>query len=258
MTLWQGLRRKTPARWIKAEDRYVAESAGYTVVEHESVITTHITELVRQNIEELVGWQELQERLDVLKEVAPKLISEIVPNIVKFGDILAIVRRLLREQVSTRDLRTILEAMAEHAPHTTSRVALTDHVRARLAPQISAMFTSPDGVIYTAILDRPLEDRLRQCLVTQNNEPLLACDLTTAQGLFEQIEGVMGEFAARDADVVVLSPPDLRAPLFQFLSQFFPNLRVICHREIVPHAQIVSVGQLALSDSSEPRHALAG
>ena len=119
------------------------------------------------------------------------------------------------------------------------------------------MFTSPDGVIYTAILDRSLEDRLRQCLVTQNNEPLLACDLTTAQGLFEQIEAVMGQFAARDSDVIILSPPDLRAPLHQFLSQFFPDLHVICHREIVPQAQIVSVGQLTLMDAGH-HHALAG
>lgn len=246
-----------PARWIASDDRYLAESAGYTVVEHEAVITTHLSELIRTHIDELVGWQELQERIDVLKEVAPKLVDELIPNVVKFGDILAVVRRLLRERVSTRDLRTILEAMAEHAPHTTSMVMLTDHVRARLNQQISGMFTSPDGVIYTAILDRSLEDRLRQCLVTQNNEPLLACDLTTAQGLFEQIEVVMGQFAARDSDVIILSPPDLRAPLHQFLSQFFPDLHVICHREIVPQAQIVSVGQLTLMDAGH-HHALAG
>ena len=246
-----------PARWIASDDRYLAESAGYTVVEHEAVITTHLSELIRTHIDELVGWQELQERIDVLKEVAPKLVDELIPNVVKFGDILAVVRRLLRERVSTRDLRTILEAMAEHAPHTTSMVMLTDHVRARLNQQISGMFTSPDGVIYTAILDRSLEDRLRQCLVTQNNEPLLACDLTTAQGLFEQIEAVMGQFAARDPDVIILSPPDLRAPLHQFLSQFFPDLHVICHREIVPQAQIVSVGQLTLMDAGH-HHALAG
>ncbi|MEC9441853.1 MAG: flagellar biosynthesis protein FlhA [Myxococcota bacterium] len=246
-----------PARWIASDDRYLAESAGYTVVEHEAVITTHLSELIRTHIDELVGWQELQERIDVLKEVAPKLVDELIPNVVKFGDILAVVRRLLRERVSTRDLRTILEAMAEHAPHTTSMVMLTDHVRARLNQQISGMFTSPDGVIYTAILDRSLEDRLRQCLVTQNNEPLLACDLTTAQGLFEQIEAVMGQFAARDSDVIILSPPDLRAPLHQFLSQFFPDLHVICHREIVPQAQIVSVGQLTLMDAGH-HHALAG
>lgn len=246
-----------PARWISPDDRYLAESAGYTVVEHEAVITTHLSELIRTHIGELVGWQELQERIDVLKEVSPKLVDELIPNVVKFGDILAVVRRLLGERVSTRDLRTILEAMAEQAPHTNSIVALTDHVRARLNQQISGMFTSPDGVIYTAILDRSLEDRLRQCLVTQNNEPLLACDLTTAQGLFEQIEAVMGQFAARDSDVILLSPPDLRAPLYQFLSQFFPDLHVICHREIVPQAQIVSVGQLTLMDAGS-QHALAG
>jgi len=246
-----------PARWISPDDRYLAESAGYTVVEHEAVITTHLSELIRTHIGELVGWQELQERIDVLKEVSPKLVDELIPNVVKFGDILAVVRRLLGERVSTRDLRTILEAMAEQAPHTNSIVALTDHVRARLNQQISGMFTSPDGVIYTAILDRSLEDRLRQCLVTQNNEPLLACDLTTAQGLFEQIEAVMGQFAARDSDVILLSPPYLRAPLYQFLSQFFPDLHVICHREIVPQAQIESVGQLTLMDAGS-QHALAG
>ncbi len=246
-----------PARWVDADDRYRAESAGYTVVEHDSVITTHLTELIRQNLDELVGWQELQDRIDVVRELAPKLVDELIPNIVKFGDILQVVRRLLREGVSVRDLRTILEALATITPQQASTVAKVDHVRGHLAAQISAAATSHDGVIYTAILERSLEDRLRQCLVTQHEEPVLACDLTTAQALFAEIERVMGQFASRDADVIVLAPPDLRAPLHTFLAQFFPAAQVICHREVVASAQIVSVGQLSLNEQASA-HALAG
>ncbi|MEM1347301.1 MAG: flagellar biosynthesis protein FlhA [Myxococcota bacterium] len=251
----EGLATKDPtfgldALWIVPDDQIQAESVGYTVVDQESVVTTHLTELVRQHAHELLGWQELQERLDLMKEVAPKLVEELIPDLVSFGTMLRVLKMLLHEGVSIRDLHTIMEALAEHAPHDTSVTGLTEHVRARLAPTISAMMTAPDGTLYAAILARELEDQLRSCIVTQNNEPVLAADLTTAQSLFAEIEGVLGQFAARDAEPVLLAPPDLRLPLRGFLSQFFPNVHVISHREIVSSAQIVSVGQLHLRDDA--------
>ena len=245
-----------PAVWIYQEDRHRADALGYTVVDVPAVMTTHITEVVGQSAPEFVGWQELQERLDVLGAHAPKLVKDVVPGVVPFATLLEVTRRLLREKVSVRDLRSILEALAERAPVESSKIALTDHVRSKLAAQISAMYTAPDGVLYTAILARPLEERLRQCVVVQHGEPVLACDLSTAQQVFGQIEELMPEFARRDMPAVVLAPPDLRAPLIQFLSQFFPNVQVICHKEVLSSVQIASVGQLTLAEEV-PAMALA-
>ena len=238
------------ALWISAGDRYRAEAAGYTVVDLEGVITTHVSELVRQNAHELFGWTQLQERLDHLKAAVPKLVEEIIPNVVSVATALRVLRGLLAERVSIRDLRTIFEALAIHGGGNASVSTLVDHVRARLAPQITADLQDTTGAVHAALLDRRLEERLRQCLVTQDGEPVMACDLATAQGMFSEIERLMPHFAAQDVDVTVLSPPDLRGPLQRFLCQFFPTARVVSHREIASRARVVSVGQLELRDGA--------
>jgi flagellar biosynthesis protein FlhA len=234
------------AVWVDESQRHRAEAAGYTVVDHEAVITTHVTEVIRQHAAELFGWEDLEDRLEEIKLQAPRLVEELVGERLSFGKLLNVLRRLLSEGVSIRDLRSVLEALAESAHPDTSVNALTDQVRARLARQISAQLTDENGTLHAALLDRPLEDKLRQCLVKQQGEPVLACDLVTAQGLFGAIEEALGKFAVKDAEPVILAPPDLRGPLEQFLAQFFPDIQVLCHREVVPSAELVSVAQLSL------------
>lgn len=180
------------------------------------------------------------------------MVDDLIPDRLSFGDVLSVLRRLLQEQVSIRDLRSILEALADGVRQDNTVAGLVSEVRARLARQITAAYANADGVIHTALLERELEDRLRQCMVRQGGEPVLACDLMTAQALFAEIEEALGAFSVREAEPVILAPPDLRGPLKQFLSQFFPNIDVICHREVAPSAQIVSVAQLGLRP--EARH----
>lgn len=243
------------ALWISAADRYRAEAAGYTVVDLEGVITTHIGELIRQNAHELFGWAQLQERLDHLKAAVPKLVEELIPSVVSVATALRVLRGLLAERVSIRDLRTIFEALALHGGGDANVSTLVDHVRSRLAPQITAALQDADGAVHAALLDRRLEERLRQCVVTQDGEPVMACDLATAQGMFAEIERLMPHFAAQDVEVTVLAPPDLRGPLQRFLCQFFPSARVVSHREIASRARVVSVGQLELRDGPALGHA---
>ncbi len=238
------------ALWIHGDDRFAAEACGLTVVELDGVVTTHVSELLRQCSPELFGWQELQERFELVRQRTPKLVDELVPKMIGFSLVLKVLRGLLAERVSIRDMQSILEAIAEHAETTKSVSVLQNQVRARLAPQISAMFADESGTVHAALLARDLEERLRQCIVSQDGEPVLACDLATAQGVFNEIENVMGAFAARDAETVILAPPDLRGPLARFLAQFFPNIHVICHREVSQRVQIVSLGQLTLANQS--------
>lgn len=235
-----------PALWISPDDRWKAESAGYTVVELDAVLATHATEIVRASSHELVSWSELHERLEALKEVEPQLVDAVIPAMFKPGDILEVMRRLLREGVSIRDIRTILEAMSERAGQQISMAQITEHVRSRLSAQISAQYTSHDGQLYAVVLARQLEDRLRQCMVNQGGESVLACDLNTAQHLFGELEQSLSQFVARDAEPTILSPPDLRAPLYAFLSQFFPNVRVISHKDLIRDVQLLSLGELQL------------
>ncbi|MCA9564556.1 MAG: FHIPEP family type III secretion protein, partial [Myxococcales bacterium] len=244
-----GVKTKDPtfgldALWIPEDARYAAEASGYTVVDLETVVTTHVGELVRQNAAELLGWQELQLRLESVKQVVPKLVDDLGSNGVSHADLLRMLRQLLRERVSIRDLRTILETVASHAGSDASVDAMVGHIRARLASQISASFAGRERVIHAVLLDSQMEDQLRRCLLVQGKEPVLACDLATAQHLFAQIEEAMGAFAAADAEPVILAPPDLRGPLSAFLAQFFPNIHVICHREVASRVQVRSIGQI--------------
>lgn len=236
------------ALWIDPSDRHKAEAAGYTVVEQDAVITTHVSELVEEHASELLGWQELEQRLEDLKEEAPKLIEELIPERMSFGNVLSVLRRLLDEGVSVRDLRTILEALAENAHGEASITSLTDAVRERLARQISSKFMDENEVINAALLGRQLEDRLRQSVVQQRGEPVLACDLNTAQNIFGQIEEALPEFAVKDAEPVILAPPDLRGALYKFLTQFFPDINVLSHREVISEAELVGVAEITLDE----------
>ena len=241
-----------PALWIQQADRHRAEAAGFTVVDLETVITTHLSEVLRQEAAELFGWQALEERLDELRPRLGGLLDHLIPERLPQGEVLEVLRGLLREGVSIRDLDTILEALASCASAQTHTHELIEQVRERMARQISSRLAGPDGVLRAALLERDMEERLRQCTVTQRGAPVLACDLTTAQSLFAVIEEALGAFALHDAAPVILAPPDLRAPLKHFLRQFFPAIAVICHREVAAETQVVSVAQLGLGAEATP------
>ena len=235
------------AYWIQPQDRYRAEACGYTVVEPAAVLMTHMTEALRQHAEELISWEDLQARLELIRQQSPRLVEDLIPGVMSFAQVLKIMRGLVRERVPVRDLRTILEVLVELGPAERAHGALLDHVRARMARTISAQLCAADGSLYAAVLDRTMEDRLRSCLVVQHQEPLLACDLASAQALFGELEAVLPEFNARQVEPVLLAPPDLRGPLRQFITQFFPHIHVLSHREVAAQTQLVSVGQLRLT-----------
>lgn len=239
------------ALWIDSQNQHRAEALGYTVVNLDTIIVTHVSELLRQHADELFGWAELTERLEQARRATPKLVDDVLEKYTMAG-VMAVLRRLLSEQVSVRDLTLVFEALASYKGERTNSSQVVQEVRSVLSRQISNTFMQPDGTIYAALLNRALEDNLRKCLVHQNGEPVLACDLNTAQSLFAEIEGAFGAFAAQNSEPLILAPPDLRSPLREFLHQFFPNVDVICHREIVPNAQIVSVAQLGAGVPSMP------
>jgi flagellar biosynthesis protein FlhA len=245
------------ACWIDPDHRHRAEANGYTVVDLETVVTTHVGEMVRAEAAELFNWQALEERLDDVRRTTAGLVDHLVPERISKGKVLAVLKGLLQEGVSIRDLGTILEALAAKASTDVPPHALIEAVRHRLSRQISAGCAGPDGTIRAALLDRDIEDRLRQCLVNQRGEPVLACDLTTAQTLFAAIEESLDAFAMADVEPVILAPPDLRAPLKKFLMQFFPKIAVICHREVAADAQVVSVAQLQLGTEAQQQPCVA-
>lgn len=235
-----------PARWINTTDRLKAESRGLSVIESSAVVATHLSELLRRATHELVGRQEVQELLTLCAKESPKLVEDVVPNSISLGELVRVVRGLLRENVSVRDLRTILEAVADAAPRSKETNFLVDQARLRLARQITSNF-SKDGVVRPIALERATEMQLRQSLAVQDGEPQLAPDLDTARRLIAELEAQAATLHAAGAPAVVLAPPDLRRPLFDFASRFVPDINVICARELAHGTQVDPVGMIKVA-----------
>jgi flagellar biosynthesis protein FlhA len=247
-----GLSAKEPAfglaaLWVVPTDRARAEAAGLTVVDPPSVMTTHLSEVIRRNVHELVGRQEVQELLGAIGKEAPKLVEDAIPGTISLGDLVRVVRGLLREGLSVRDLRTILEGVADAAPRSKDTAFLIEQVRRRLFRQITARVADSAGVVRAITLDRVAEETLRRSLGQSDGEATLAPDIDTARRLVNALEERAARFAADGQPTVIISPPDLRRPLFDFASRFVPDLSVITARELVPGTSVEPVSTIDLS-----------
>ena len=236
-----------PAVWVAQADRPRAEALGLTLVDAASVLTTHLAELLRRNAHELVGRQEVQELLAVCAKEAPKLVEDAVPGSVSLGELVRVVRGLLREGVSVRDLRTVLEAVADAAPRSKETPWLVEQARRRLARTITARIAGPDGTVRALTLDRPLEEALRGSLGASEGELALAPDVETARRLVASLEAQGARMATEGNPVVILAPPDLRRPLYDFASRFIPELWVVTARELVPGTTVEPAGTVQLA-----------
>src|SRR5262249_18670863 len=147
-----------PALWITAEDRAIAEHRNYTVVEASAALATHITEVVRNHAPELLTRQELTRLLDHLKEKSSKVVEEVIPELLKPGDVQKVLQALLRERVPIRDLEAILETPGDWAPRTKDTEVLTEYVRNALARSICQMYKGDGKVIHAVTLDPAVED----------------------------------------------------------------------------------------------------
>ncbi|MGC4120559.1 MAG: flagellar biosynthesis protein FlhA [Myxococcales bacterium] len=239
-----------PAVWIIPADRPKAERAGLTLVDPASMVTTHLSELLRRNAHELVGRQEVQELLALTGKEAPKLVEDVVPAVLTLGALVQVVRGLLREGISVRDLRTVLESAADAAPKSKDPVFLVEQARRRLSRQITGR-VSDGGVVKALTLDHPTEDLLRSTAGASDGELALAPDVETARRLIGAIEAKAASLAAEGRPAVLLAPPDLRKPLFDFASRFVPDLWVVSARELVPGTSVEPAGLVQVSHPSQ-------
>jgi flagellar biosynthesis protein FlhA len=235
-----------PAVWVTPDQRPAAEGKGYTLVDAPSVVTTHLSELIRRNAHELMGRQEVQELLGACAKEAPKLVEDTVPGAITLGELARVVRGLLREGISVRDLRTVLEAVADAAPRSKDTHFLVEQVRRRMNRQITSR-VAENGVVYALTLDRPAEETLRHSLGVNDGEPTLAPDIEVARRLIASVESRASALAAAGRAAVVLAPADLRRPLFDFFSRFVPDLFVVSARELAPGTTIEPAGTVSMS-----------
>ncbi|HVU05596.1 MAG TPA: flagellar biosynthesis protein FlhA [Polyangiaceae bacterium] len=228
----------TAARWIPVRDRELAEALGYTVVDHPTIIATHLAEVVRAHAHDLLGRAELQHLFDVFARTTPKLVEDLVPNLLSFSDTMKVLRNLLREGVSIRDLRTVLETLLELAPSTRDPEQLTELVRQRLSRQITSSFLGADGILSALVLSPQVEDMFRRSLREIATGTGGALDPEAARRLGVSLEGAVKRMQAAGRPPCVVTSPDVRRYLRAFAERRCATLAVLSFREIEPNAQI--------------------
>ena len=180
-----------PAIWIRAEERDNAQMNGYTVVDSTTVIATHISETIRRYAQELVGRQELQQLMDNVAVTAPKVVDELIPGQMGLGVVLRVVKNLLKEGVSIRDLRTILETLADYSALTKEPDVLTEFVRQSLGRFIVDQLKMDDETLYLVTIDRGVEDIIAEAIQPSDQGSYLAIEPALAQQIIASIKGVI-------------------------------------------------------------------
>ncbi len=235
-----------PAVWISEEQKDDANYNGYTVVDLSTVIATHLTEILKSNLHELFGRQELVRIMDNFKEQYPKIVSDLVPDILPLGSVLKVLQNLLRENVSIRDLRTILETLSEHGMKIKDTDSLTEYVRQSLYRTITEAIKSNNDDIPIFTLDRKIEEQVAGNLIQTETGQQLSLDPRVTQSILASLNEKIEEATDLGEKMVVLCSPVIRNHFKKLTEKFIPNLIVVSHNELSPDANIRSLGTVRL------------
>ncbi|MBL6988394.1 MAG: flagellar biosynthesis protein FlhA [Bacteriovoracaceae bacterium] len=235
-----------PAVWIVEDQKDDAQYNGYTVVDLSTVVATHLTEVLKTNLHELFGRQELVRILDSFKETYPKIVSDLIPDILHLGIILKVLQNLLRESVSIRDLRTIFETLAEYGMAIKDAEGLTEMARKSLYRTITEGIKSNTGDIPLFTLDRKIEEAIANNLIPTDTGQQLSLDPTVTQTILASLNEKIEEATNIGEKMVVLCSPVVRGHFKRLTEKFIPNLVVISHNELGPDANIRSLGTVRL------------
>ena len=233
-----------PAKWIGKEQQAQALAAGYAVVDQTAALATHLGEIIRQNAHELLSRHETKRLIDRLSESHPKLVEELVPKLMTLGEVQRVLQQLLREQVSIRDLGTILETLIETAGVSKNPVLLNEAVRHALGRALVRPLLDERGELKVVTLDRAIEEECSRAAGAQSvNAASMALQPSTARRVLEGLRTLFGEHALSAPPVLLCSSPG-RFYLRRLLEPFLPKIVVLAPTEIPPLVPVQSVGSL--------------
>jgi flagellar biosynthesis protein FlhA len=231
-----------PAVWITEKEKESVQARGIVVVDPSTVVTTHLTELIKSNSDELLGRQEVQSLVDNLAKTYPKVVEELVPKVVSVGTIHRVLQRLLRERISIRDLLTILETLADYAPLTKNIDILTGYVRQAMSRSITRQYRDGEGNITVVMLSPEIEDKISHSIQHTEFESFLSVDPNWVQKVVRSVQKYIGTFTSRGLQPIVLCSPGSRIHFRKVLEKFIPNIIVLSHNEITHDVNIKSLG----------------
>jgi len=231
-----------PATWIDESLREEATFRGYTIVDPSTVLTTHLTEILKENMADLLTYAEVQKLMKELGVEEKKLVDELIPSVVTVTTLQRVLQTLLREKVSIRDLGAILEGLAEAAPHTSSVTTLVEHVRARLARQLCWQHKGDDGALPIVTLSPEWEAAFAEALIGQGEEKQLAMAPSRLQDFIRAVRDVFERAAMAGETAVLLTGPQIRPYVRSIIERFRGQTVVMSQNEVHPRARLRTVG----------------
>ena len=235
------------AKWVSEEHKDEALHKEYTVVDASTVIITHLTELVKENVTDLLSYSDIQRLLDGLEESHGKLLKATIPDVLTVSTLHKILKNLLSEMISIKDLPTIIETAADVAKDSKNVVEITEYVRKRILRQISSLYATTDNKIPVISLSPPWEQILMQNLITkENGENQLALPINHLQNFIKSVKNIFNETISKGIEPVLITTPTLRYHVKSLLSRFKPAIPVMSHNELHHKFKITNLGVVKL------------
>ena len=233
-----------PALWITEGQRERAESLGYTVVDPPSIIATHLTEIIRQHIAELLTRQDVQNLINNLKESNPSLVEELVPKLLGVGEIQKVLQNLLKEGISIRDLLSIFETLADYAPTTRDTDILTEYVRQNLKRAISAKFFPANETTSVVTLDPKVEQEIMGSVKQTEQGAYLTLDPEKTKAIINSVQTETGKLESLGKSPIVITSPIVRVYFKRLTEDYFKDLIVVSYNEVESNIELQSVGMV--------------
>ncbi|HAF26156.1 MAG TPA: EscV/YscV/HrcV family type III secretion system export apparatus protein, partial [Lachnospiraceae bacterium] len=234
-----------PAIWITEGQRERAESAGYTVVDPPSIIATHLTEIIRRHIAELLTRQDVQNLIDNLKETNPSIVEELVPKLLGLGEIQKVLQNLLSEGISIRDLLTIFETLADYAPSTRDTDILTEYARQSLKRAICNKFFTPGETTSVVTLDPKVEQEIMGSVKQTEQGAYLTLDPEKSKAIVDNTRSEVEKMEQMGKIPIVITSPIVRMYFKRLTEDYLKDLIVISYNEIEPEVELQSVGMIS-------------
>ena len=233
-----------PAIWITDSQRERAESLGYTVVDPPSIIATHLTEVIRSHIAELLSRQDVQNLVNNLKESNPALVDELTPKLLGLGEIQKVLQNLLKEGISIRDLLSIFEVLADHAATTRDTDVLTEYVRQGLKRAISSRYFVPNEVTSCITLDPKVEQDIMASIKQTEQGAYLTLDPERIRAIMDSLQAEIAKFEETGKTPIVVTSPIVRMYFKKMTEDYVKDLIVVSYNEIDSDVELQSVGMV--------------
>ncbi|MBR5317922.1 MAG: flagellar biosynthesis protein FlhA [Lachnospiraceae bacterium] len=233
-----------PAIWITEGQRERAESLGYTVVDPPSIIATHLTEVIRQHVAELLSRQDVQNLINNLKETNPALVEELIPKTLGIGEVQKVLQNLLREGISIRDLLTIFETLADYASTSRDTDILTEYARQSLKRAISTKYFPPKEVTSVVTLDPAVEQEIMKSVKQTEQGAYLALDPERTRAILKSVETEIKKMENMGKNPIVITSPIVRIYFKRLTEEYYKDLIVVSYNEIGSDAELQSVGMI--------------